>query len=260
MQQPQHTTSLYASVYAAHDAETQRRLADEAATAERESKRRRMECSLEDLTELPALSSFLQISSMAEACEQSDASGNPSSSGDGPIQRDGFQRMQRCRMALDALDQGGWKRSYHQRMFHDSYIAACARPFWKLDPPGSFARAHQRILEINGWESLSQEILISTPRRYTHTHMPSPSHKEAMHVKALVQHEAATIKLGLRIERVGCCVGHVVVSIPLTRMLLLVLALCLAPFLIFHGYEDNDAHARDGQNHNQGYNDCDGLG
>lgn len=72
----------------------------------------------------------------------------------------------RCRMALDALDQGGWKRSYHQRLFHDAYIAACARPFWKLDPPGSFARAHQKILDINSWDNLAQEILISTPRRW----------------------------------------------------------------------------------------------
>lgn len=79
--------------------------------------------------------------------------------------RDGFERMQRCRMALEALDQGGWKRSYHQRLFHDAYIAACARPFFKIDPPGSFARAHQKILEINQWDSLAQEILISTPRR-----------------------------------------------------------------------------------------------
>jgi hypothetical protein len=61
--------------------------------------------------------------------------------------------------------QGGWKRSYHQRLFHEAYIAACARPFWKLDPPGAFARAHQKILEMNAWDSLSQEILISTPRR-----------------------------------------------------------------------------------------------
>jgi hypothetical protein len=49
--------------------------------------------------------------------------------------------------------QGGWKRSYHQRLFHEAYIAACARPFWKLDPPGSFARAHQKILEMNAWDS-----------------------------------------------------------------------------------------------------------
>lgn len=45
------------------------------------------------------------------------------------------------------------------------YIFAGSRPFWKLDPPGSFARAHQKILDLNNWDNLAQEILISTPRR-----------------------------------------------------------------------------------------------
>lgn len=106
---------------------------------------------------------------------------------------DGFERMRQCRLALDALDVAGWKRSYHQRLFHEAYIAACARPFWKLDPPGavcrghvyvrmfqlhrlkclfesgSFARAHQKILDLNNWDNLAQEILISTPRRFGKT-------------------------------------------------------------------------------------------
>ena len=81
----------------------------------------------------------------------------------------GFERMKQCRMALEALDVAGWKRSYHQRLFHEAYIAACARPFWKLDPPGAFARAHQKILDINNWDNLAQEILISTPRRFGKT-------------------------------------------------------------------------------------------
>jgi len=73
---------------------------------------------------------------------------------------------QKCRTALDALDRQGWQRSYHQRMFHDNFIRACVRVFFKTDPPGAFARAHQSILDLNGWEHLSQEILISTPRRF----------------------------------------------------------------------------------------------
>ena len=71
------------------------------------------------------------------------------------------------RDALDALDRQGWQRSFHQRLFHDNFIRACARIFWKTEPPGSFARDHQKILEINGWDHLSQEILVSTPRRCT---------------------------------------------------------------------------------------------
>lgn len=55
------------------------------------------------------------------------------------------------------------------RVFHDQYIRACARIFFKHDGDGAFNRAHQKILEINGWDSLPQEILISTPRRFGKT-------------------------------------------------------------------------------------------
>ena len=77
----------------------------------------------------------------------------------------GFQRIQKCREALEALDRQGWQRSFHQRLFHDHFIRACARIFWKTEKPGSFARDHQKILEMNGWDHLSQEVLVSTPRR-----------------------------------------------------------------------------------------------
>ena len=78
----------------------------------------------------------------------------------------GFQRMKRCRDALDSIDRQGYIRSFHQRLFHDHFIRACSRIFWKTEPPGAFARDHQKILEFNGWDHLSQEILVSTPRRY----------------------------------------------------------------------------------------------
>ena len=80
-------------------------------------------------------------------------------------QSSGFDRMAKCRKALEALDGCGWQRSYHQRLFHDTFIRACSRVFWKTEKPGQFARDHQRILQFNGWEHLSQEILVSTPRR-----------------------------------------------------------------------------------------------
>ena len=82
---------------------------------------------------------------------------------------DGFQRMQKCREALDIMDRTGWLRSYHQRVFHDHFIRACSRVFFKSDPPGTFARAHQVLLELNSWDNLSQEVLISTPRRFGKT-------------------------------------------------------------------------------------------
>jgi len=80
-------------------------------------------------------------------------------------QFNGFQLMEKCRQALDAIDRRGWQRSFHQRMFHDNFIRACSRIFWKRETNGSFAKNHQRILEINGWDHISQEILVSTPRR-----------------------------------------------------------------------------------------------
>lgn len=77
----------------------------------------------------------------------------------------GFQRIELCRKALEALDLHGWQRSYHQKMFHETFMRACARVFWKTEKPGQFARDHQKILQFNGWDHLSQEILVSTPRR-----------------------------------------------------------------------------------------------
>jgi hypothetical protein len=68
--------------------------------------------------------------------------------------RDGFARMQQCRDALDAMDRQGWNRSFHQRMFHENFIRACARVFFKFEPQGTFARAHQGILDLNGWDNL----------------------------------------------------------------------------------------------------------
>jgi hypothetical protein len=77
--------------------------------------------------------------------------------------------MQECRDALIKLDGMGWKRSYHQRLFHEDFLKACTRIFWKTCAPGQFARDHQKILVSNNWEHLAQEILISTPRRFGKT-------------------------------------------------------------------------------------------
>lgn len=81
----------------------------------------------------------------------------------------GFQRIARCREALAALDRCGWKRSYHQRQFHEAYIRACARIFFKTDPEGTFMREQKKLLELNNWENIQQEVLISTPRRFGKT-------------------------------------------------------------------------------------------
>ena len=81
----------------------------------------------------------------------------------------GFSRMQCCRDALSFLDENGWRRSYHQRLFHDDFIRACTRIFWKREPPGKFAREQCEILRRNNWSHLQQEVLISTPRRFGKT-------------------------------------------------------------------------------------------
>jgi hypothetical protein len=81
----------------------------------------------------------------------------------------GFTRMQRCRDALTKLDAKGWKRSFHQRLFHDDFLKACTRIFWKLEPAGTFARQHLEILQRNNWSHISQEVLVSTPRRFGKT-------------------------------------------------------------------------------------------
>ena len=85
------------------------------------------------------------------------------------LRASGFRHIERCREALNAIDRRGWDRSFHQRQFHDHFLRACARVFWKTEPQGEFTRCHQKILDQNGWSHLSQEILVSTPRRFGKT-------------------------------------------------------------------------------------------
>jgi len=83
--------------------------------------------------------------------------------------REPLEYMQLCRKYLAKLDTLGWNRSYHQRLFHDDFLKACTRSFWKLESPGQFARDHQKVLRVNSWDHIAQEILISTPRRFGKT-------------------------------------------------------------------------------------------
>jgi hypothetical protein len=175
---------MYESLYAAYDKIIQKEadernkrkhasLSTSIARVEAEQRRRtEFEAKKRKLSELPAFCSMREIHHVeeeisADAEEQYEDEKQDSASEFKTS--NGFERMQQCRLALEALDVAGWKRSYHQRMFHEAYIAACARPFWKLDPPGAFARAHQKILDVNNWDNLAQEILISTPRRFGKT-------------------------------------------------------------------------------------------
>jgi hypothetical protein len=85
------------------------------------------------------------------------------------VKEDGFDRIEKCRMALRVLDENGWRRSYHQRLFHENYIRAVSRVFFKADGEGAFMRAHQRLLQANNWPHIQSEVLISTPRRFGKT-------------------------------------------------------------------------------------------
>ena len=80
-----------------------------------------------------------------------------------------FANLQLLRDALEKLNKRGWKRSYHQRLFHEDFLKACIRIFWKGEKDGQFQIDHQKILQMNAWEHLPQEVLISTPRRFGKT-------------------------------------------------------------------------------------------
>jgi hypothetical protein len=111
----------------------------------------------------------LRLLSVTAGAPSSNTSSDDSHEAIGFTLRDGFFHMARLREALNALDRCGWKRSYHQRMFHEEYLRSATRVFFKTEKPGSFERAHKKVLELNGWDSLQQEILISTPRRFGKT-------------------------------------------------------------------------------------------
>jgi hypothetical protein len=97
--------------------------------------------------------------------------------------------MDRCNKFLAKLDTLGWKRSFHQSLFHAVSVSCCApgpdagtdaglpqdfiratsRSFFKMEKPGTFARMHAQLLAKNNWDCIAQEILISTPRRFGKT-------------------------------------------------------------------------------------------
>jgi hypothetical protein len=90
-------------------------------------------------------------------------------SGAKEAKKDPLEYMELCRKYLAKMDTQGWNRSYHQRLFHDDFLKACTRSFWKLEKPGQFSRDHQKVLRVNNWDHIAQEILISTPRRFGKT-------------------------------------------------------------------------------------------
>lgn len=74
--------------------------------------------------------------------------------------KDPLEYMELARTYLAKMDTMGWNRSYHQRLFHDDFLKACTRSFWKLEPPGQFARDHQKVLRVNNWDHVSSESFL----------------------------------------------------------------------------------------------------
>ena len=57
-----------------------------------------------------------------------------------------FANLQLLRDALEKLDKRGWKRSYHQRLFHEDFLKACIRIFGKGEKDGQFQIDHHYSL------------------------------------------------------------------------------------------------------------------
>jgi hypothetical protein len=41
--------------------------------------------------------------------------------------------------------------------------------FFKADGDAAFMRAHQKLLQMNNWDHIQSEVLVSTPRRFGKT-------------------------------------------------------------------------------------------
>lgn len=77
----------------------------------------------------------------------------------------GSARLRTLRALLLRIDQRGFARSQHQLQFHAAFEQACSRVVYKEEFPVHFAS----IMRENNWESVSGEVLISTPRRFGKT-------------------------------------------------------------------------------------------
>lgn len=86
----------------------------------RATRRLKVSADKDAIQELPGLQAFIAMEFPGHDTAPSDAASNGGSILDAMNQRDaaekmdGFKRMERCRIALDALDRAGWKRSYFQ--------------------------------------------------------------------------------------------------------------------------------------------------
>lgn len=71
----------------------------------------------------------------------------------------GDARLRGMRALLTQIDQRGYERSPNQLAFHEAFIRACSRIFYRED----WAVHRTEIMAHNNWTSAPSEVLISTP-------------------------------------------------------------------------------------------------
>lgn len=81
------------------------------------------------------------------------------------VQSDGDKRIRMLRTALEQLDHLGFRRSAHQRQFHEAFIAACLPQIYGKD----LSRLLPKILKENNMEEIHSEIMVCCPRRWGKT-------------------------------------------------------------------------------------------
>lgn len=74
----------------------------------------------------------------------------------------GDARLRTVRRLLGEIDKRGFERSNHQVRFHDAFIRACSRVFYREE----WSVHKAMIMRHNSWASTPSEIMISTPRRF----------------------------------------------------------------------------------------------
>lgn len=77
----------------------------------------------------------------------------------------GCTNLRTLRALLTIVDDNGFERSPHQLAFHSAFERCTARVIYKRD----WSISRPAIMQHNGWDKCSSEVLISTPRRFGKT-------------------------------------------------------------------------------------------
>jgi hypothetical protein len=81
------------------------------------------------------------------------------------VESSGDKRIRALREALSQLDELGFRRSSHQREFHEAFIGACLPQIYGED----FDRNLVKILRENNLDEIRCEIMVCCPRRWGKT-------------------------------------------------------------------------------------------